>query len=70
MKCPKSLRYAAEPVLLLYAFGLMINAPILNQFIYKRISDEKGFPYHYSGDKSGCGTEIQNETLKMLQKEV
>lgn len=58
-----------EPVLFLYAFGLFMNVPVSQQFIYHRLSDAKGFPYHFQQD-TGCEGKNLNASMKKLEKEV
>ena len=33
----------AEPVVFLYAFGLLIHSPLIQQYIYDRVSKDKGY---------------------------
>lgn len=58
-----------EPVLFLYAFGLFMNVPVSQQYIYSRISEAKGFPYHFQ-QKTGCEGKELNDSMKKLEKEV
>ena len=58
-----------EPVLFLYAFGLFMNVPVSQQFIYHRLSDAKGFPYHFQ-QETGCEGKNLNASMKKLEKEV
>ena len=58
-----------EPVIFLYAFGLFMNAPVLQQYIYSRLSEAKGFPYHFK-HKTGCEGKELNDSMKRLEKEV
>ena len=62
-------RPTIEPVIFLYAYGLFMHLPVIQQYIYKRVSDAKGFPYSTSS-KGGCGKKILNSTLDELEKEV
>ena len=34
---------AAEPVVFLYSFGLLIHSPLIQQYIYDRVSEDKGY---------------------------
>lgn len=58
-----------EPVLFLYAFGLFMNVPVSQQYIYSRLSEAKGFPYHFQ-QKTGCEGKELNDSMKKLEKEV
>lgn len=58
-----------EPVLFLYAFGLFMNVPVSQQYIYSRLSEAKGFPYHFQ-QKTGCEGKELNDSMKNLEKEV
>jgi hypothetical protein len=40
--CLTTLR-SAEPVVFLYAFGLLIHSPLIQQYIYDRVSEDKGY---------------------------
>ena len=64
---PKIFQYA-EPALILYVFALSMHVQTLNQYVYYRISKEKGFPDNYTGHQTDCVK--LNATLKELQKEV
>ena len=60
-----------EPVLFFYAFGFFMSMPIAQQYVYKRLSEARGFPYHFQQDDgdTGCGSK-SNDTMKKLEKEV
>ena len=60
-----------EPVLFFYAFGFFMSIPIAQQYVYKRLSEARGFPYHFQQDDgdTGCGSK-SNDTMKKLEKEV
>ena len=58
-----------EPVLFLYAFGLFMNVPVSQQYIYSRLSEAKGFPYHFQ-QNTGCEGQELNDSMKKLEKEV
>jgi len=62
-------RPTIEPVIFLYAYGLFMHLPVIQQYIYKRVSDDKGFPYSASS-KGSCSNQTLNVTLKELEKEV
>ncbi|CAH3125439.1 unnamed protein product [Porites lobata] len=66
-----SMMLTVEPVLFFYAFGFFMNIPIAQQYVYKRLSEAKGFPYHFQQDDgdTGCGSKL-NDTMKKLEKEV
>ena len=62
-------RPTIEPVIFLYAYGLFMHLPVIQQYVYKRVSDNKGFPYSVSS-KESCSNQTLNATLKELEKEV
>ena len=62
-----------EPVILFYAFGLMTSMPIWEQYVYRIVSDRKGFPYAelvIDKEGPGCNFTGTNSTLKKLEEEV
>ena len=65
----KSRRPTIEPVIFLYAYGLFMHLPVIQQYIYKRVSDAKGFPYSPSSSET-CSKRTLNSTLEDLEKEV
>ena len=67
--CLKFRRPTIEPVIFLYAYGLFMHLPIIQQYTYKGVSDTKGFPYSASS-KGSCSNRTLNATLKELEKEV
>ena len=62
-------RPTIEPVIFLYAYGLFMHLPVIQQYVYKRVRDNKGFPYSASS-KESCSNHTLNATLKELEKEV
>ena len=58
-----------EPVIFLYAFGLFLNVPVSQQYVYYRLSKAKGFPYHFQ-ENTGCNQEDLNSSMKELEMEV
>ena len=66
-----SMMLTVEPVLFFYAFGFFMNIPIAQQYVYKRLSEARGFPYYFQQDDgdTGCGSKL-NDTMKKLEKEV
>eukprot|EP00794_Sanderia_malayensis_P005304 gene5304-5973_t len=66
----KALRNAPEPAFLLYVFGLLLHMPLVQQYVYYRISLREGFPYKFSGHESSCQGITVNSTLKELQQKV
>ena len=62
-------RPTIEPVIFLYAYGLFMHLPVIQQYVYKRVSDAKNFPYSTSS-KGSCQNQTLNTTLKELEKEV
>lgn len=65
----KLCRPTIEPVIFLYAYGLFMHMPVIQQYVYKRVSVAKNFPYS-SSTKERCQNQTQNTTLKELEKEV
>ena len=65
----KLCRPTIEPVIFLYAYGLFMHMPVIQQYVYKRVSVEKNFPYS-SSTKERCQNQTLNTTLKELEKEV
>ena len=67
----KSLKPTIEPVIFLYAYGLFMHLPVIQQFIYKQVSEAKGFPYTTSSKGSdSCSKQKLNSSLEELEKEV
>lgn len=48
---------AAEPVIFLYAFGLLVHSPLIQQYVYDRVSEDKGFD-----STTNSRTECANDT--------
>ena len=65
----KLCRPTIEPVIFLYAYGLFMHMPVIQQYVYKRVSVAKNFPYS-SSTKERCQNQTLNTTLKELEKEV
>ncbi|XP_068746748.1 proton-coupled folate transporter-like [Montipora capricornis] len=59
-----------EPVIFFYSYGLLMNVPIYQQYVYFRLSEERGFPYSFQEQKSGCGSKTLNDSMEKLEKEV
>ena len=59
-----------EPVIFFYSYGLLMNVPIYQQYVYYRLSEERGFPYSFQEQKSGCGSKTLNDSMEKLEKEV
>ena len=65
-------KITVEPVIFCYAFGIILHVPVIQQYIHKRIADEKGVMYNTTASLSNCDyTPVARnmETLK-IQKEV
>lgn len=43
-----------EPVIFCYAFGIILHVPVIQQYIHKRLSREKGLVYNTSDSRSSC----------------
>ena len=65
----ESWKLPIEPAVILYSYALFMHLPVIQQYIYKRVSDAKGFLYTTSS-KGGCSQETLNSTLQELEKEV
>ena len=61
--------FTVEPVLFLYAYGLLMHVPVIQQYIYFRVSEIEGFSYN-SVQEQGCGSANLNATMKELEKKV
>lgn len=65
-------KITVEPVIFCYAFGIILHVPVIQQYIHRRIAEEKGIIYNTTASLSNCDSipVARNvETLK-LQKEV
>lgn len=65
-------KITVEPVIFCYAFGIILHVPVIQQYIHRRIAEEKGIIYNTTASLSNCDSIpiLRNaETLK-LQKEV
>jgi PCFT/HCP family folate transporter-like MFS transporter 1/3 len=63
-----------EPILFVYSHWLFLMIPVVNQYLYYRISEDVGFPYlnlTAEGD-GGCSEEKfgGNSSLRELETEV
>ncbi|XP_048585472.1 proton-coupled folate transporter isoform X2 [Nematostella vectensis] len=59
-----------EIVVFLYAYGLFMHVPVIQQYVYSRIAKSKGFPYD-AHKKTGCGNiTILNATMQHIEQEV
>lgn len=47
----------AEPVIFLYSFGLLIHSPLIQQYVYDRVSEDKGY-----NNTVNSRTECANDT--------
>ncbi len=47
----------------------MLHVPLLQQYVYYRISEKEGFPYQFTGEQATCKGNL-NSTLKLLQEKV
>lgn len=65
-------KITVEPVIFCYAFGIILHVPVIQQYIHRRIAEEKGIIYNTTASLSNCDSmraTRNGETLKM-QKEV
>ncbi|XP_032222360.1 proton-coupled folate transporter [Nematostella vectensis] len=68
-------RLGVEPVVFIYFVWVFKMIPIMNIYIYSRISEDKGFPYmNLTNGEEGCGAEnhgnATDDRLKLLEIEV
>ena len=66
-------RVTVEPVVFCYAFGILLHVPIIQQYIYYRISESKGLVTNTTEHLSNCESNRAmqgNSRLEKLQKEV
>lgn len=64
-------RVTVEPVVFCYAFGILLHVPIIQQYIYYRISESKGLVTNKTEHLSNCESHVVhgNEQLENLQRE-
>ncbi len=64
--CLSRLR-TAEPVVFLYAFGLLIHSPLIQQYIYDRVSEDKGYN-NTLNSRTECAndTELHDEVCNFM----
>lgn len=43
-----------EPVIFCYAFGIILHVPVIQQYIHKRLSREKGLFFNTTNSRSSC----------------
>ena len=62
----------SEIAAILYLFGYMFQAPIVEQYVYTRYSHELGFNYSSSGDHAAdsCRNITENSTSYQIEKKV
>ncbi|XP_067046422.1 proton-coupled folate transporter-like [Acropora muricata] len=65
-------KITVEPVIFCYAFGIILHVPVIQQYIHKRISEEKGIIYNTTASLSNCDlTQVsRNVETSKLQKAV
>lgn len=63
-------RYSPDPVIIMYLFAAMLELPLVQQYVYSRYSDDKGFPYDYQRRSTSCDPGKMNATEKTLQEQV
>ena len=65
-------KITVEPVIFCYAFGIILHVPVIQQYIHKRISEEKGIIYNTTASLSNCDlTQLsRNVETSKLQKAV
>jgi PCFT/HCP family folate transporter-like MFS transporter 1/3 len=61
-----------EPVIFCYAFGIILHVPVIQQYIHKRLSEEKGLVYNSTDSRSSCESfpMATSEATKRLQRQV
>ncbi|XP_066926446.1 proton-coupled folate transporter-like isoform X2 [Clytia hemisphaerica] len=58
-----------EPVTFFYACALILHAPLIQQYIYHRLSEDFGLPSNIKVDKSSCNVDTESETdLSIIDK--
>ena len=65
-------KITVEPVIFCYAFGIILHVPVIQQYIHKRVAENKGVVYNTTASLSNCDSipiPKKEETLK-IQKEV
>lgn len=65
-------KITVEPVIFCYAFGIILHVPVIQQYIHRRLAEDKGIIYNTTASLSNCELTPVNrnvETVK-LQKEV
>lgn len=65
-------KITVEPVIFCYAFGIILHVPVIQQYIHRRIAEEKGIIYNTTASLSNCNSipAARNEETLKLQKEV
>ena len=56
-----------EPVIFLYAYGMFMHQPVIQQYIYSRVSEMKNYTYDYRNpgiNKANCVENQHNSTLE------
>ena len=61
-----------EPVTFCYACALILHAPLIQQYVYQRISEDRGLTIHLGEDISSCGNSDNNVDLEQynIRKDV
>ena len=58
-----------EPVTFCYACALILHAPLIQQYVYQRLSEDHGIPSNINVVESSCGVYTNTETdLSVLRK--
>ena len=66
---PAQYRVTVEPVVFCYAFGILLHVPIIQQYIYSRISESKGLVTNTTEHSSNCGNDApQGEVGRLLEE--
>lgn len=47
-------KITVEPVIFCYAFGIILHVPVIQQYIHKRIAEDKGVVYNTTASVSNC----------------
>ncbi|XP_047123883.1 lysosomal proton-coupled steroid conjugate and bile acid symporter SLC46A3 isoform X1 [Hydra vulgaris] len=66
----KQLRYIIEPMFIFYYTGLLLQMPVIQQYIYSWYSKEYGLEYHYDTQSNSCHTGKYNSSEMALEKNV
>ncbi|XP_065657278.1 proton-coupled folate transporter isoform X2 [Hydra vulgaris] len=64
----KKLRYIIEPMFIFYYTGILLQMPVIQQYIYSWYSNEYGLDYHYDTQSNFCTSGKNNISEMALEK--